>query len=1000
MLSGMFACIDDVTADNRGQVVLHSTKALQGSTVTTDSVQVFTAGADLLLGTADDVLVDREVVYDDAEQTITVTGDVTLGARYRVVLDSSMILDVDGFMLDGEFNGIGTPSGDGNEGGDFQIFTKTSLTEIVQLAIRAGETILGYLQVQLFRDAAPVTVQNFLNYANRGDWDLTLFHRLVTNFVIQGGGFSNSDAFTPITATPAIVNEPGISNTRGTIAMAKQAGNPNSATNQWFFNISDNGGVPPDGLDFQNGGFTVFGEIVDLAGAGGALLDTLAAFMTVNAAGVNGAFNQIPVVDPSMLEVDPANPQRRLVTPEDTINISRIALLMAVEGTPPPQLDTTNSLFFMSSDGTIGVRIFDLDQTGMLGSGAFVKVQFKGRNVNLIEFKDPMPDVRIGIQITGADAVNKIVDKRKALAGEITFIISNSRINSVDMKESLAGFDLTGMFLPELQFDDDIDGDGQSGDPLALYVGAGALKALTLRDGVTGDMVLKGGLFSAKVDGIAQNADLVAGLADSFQQQVKLQFGRVIDSNIILMNPVSRLQLTELINTDTRLERVEALSMGALDVRGDKKAGIAGDFVADLNLTAPLGPVKALGSAKIAGSIFDSEWSINGDAGNFVIKGDAFNWSLDVNGRGQEFHVRRLLSADIDFEGQLPVLNAVEWQSGSLRAHSMRNLHIKGDKNAGITGDFAADLTLTGTGVALGQATLHSGKVAGFWTVSTAMITGRVSEFIVTGDVSNVTFAMPTGLMLNMKLGAVSDSSINIAQLTRTLSVVSWTGGAVQGGLYELIETRGAQGVDGDFMASLSPIQINRLRIGARGDMVSSVSVRQIGEWSVEGDLRDSTVTLTQSAFLNIPSLTKMVIGGAMDTTELRSQAGIGQIFLGGMLDSEIYVGIPSTVNGFPNVTTGINTNSRLEEFDVRIPGSLTEMSMFNSFVVAGAIGRVKVIQPETENLVRPFGIAASTIDFLLARIGDQKVELTAPDRSLPAAGDFEVRIGFMPPPV
>ena len=61
----------------------------------------------------------------------------------------------------------------------------------------------------------------------------------------------------PITTKPAVINEPVYSNVKGTIAMAKQGGNENSATSQWFFNMSDNS----QNLDLQNGGFTVFGQI-------------------------------------------------------------------------------------------------------------------------------------------------------------------------------------------------------------------------------------------------------------------------------------------------------------------------------------------------------------------------------------------------------------------------------------------------------------------------------------------------------------------------------------------------------------------------------------------------------------------------------------------------------------------------------------------------------------------------------------------------------------------
>jgi uncharacterized protein (TIGR03437 family) len=120
------------------------------------------------------------------------------------------------------------------------------------------KTNIGDIDVTLFPDSAPLTVANFLNYVNKGAYTSSIIHRSVPGFIIQGGGFQlvgGSPA--PIASDAAVTNEYKISNTRGTIAMAKLDGNPNSATNQWFFNLVDNA----SNLDNANGGFTVFGKI-------------------------------------------------------------------------------------------------------------------------------------------------------------------------------------------------------------------------------------------------------------------------------------------------------------------------------------------------------------------------------------------------------------------------------------------------------------------------------------------------------------------------------------------------------------------------------------------------------------------------------------------------------------------------------------------------------------------------------------------------------------------
>jgi cyclophilin family peptidyl-prolyl cis-trans isomerase len=153
-------------------------------------------------------------------------------------------------------------------------------------------TDLGDIDVILLQDVAPKNVANFLNYVNRGAYDNSFIHRSPPMFVIQGGGFKYvNGSVMSIPQDPAVVNEFRVSNTRGTLAMAKLAGNPNSATNQWFFNESDGNAGPPANLDTQNGGFTVFGRIIN--GSGLTTVDTIAAVPIYNAGGP--PFDELPL---------------------------------------------------------------------------------------------------------------------------------------------------------------------------------------------------------------------------------------------------------------------------------------------------------------------------------------------------------------------------------------------------------------------------------------------------------------------------------------------------------------------------------------------------------------------------------------------------------------------------------------------------------------------------------------------------------------------------------
>ncbi len=149
------------------------------------------------------------------------------------------------------------------------------------------QTALGKFDVNLYDRRTPATVANFLAYVNNGAYSNVVMHRSVGGFVVQGGGYTFTGALplATISERPSVINEPVFSNLRGTIAMAKVAGNPNSATSQWFINMGNNS----TNLDVQNGGFTVFGEIVsgDMT-----VLDTINALQTF---AVSASLDSLPL---------------------------------------------------------------------------------------------------------------------------------------------------------------------------------------------------------------------------------------------------------------------------------------------------------------------------------------------------------------------------------------------------------------------------------------------------------------------------------------------------------------------------------------------------------------------------------------------------------------------------------------------------------------------------------------------------------------------------------
>lgn len=117
------------------------------------------------------------------------------------------------------------------------------------------DSSLGAITVELDAEKAPVTVENFLKYVDAGFYNGTVFHRVIPGFMIQGGGMTADMQEKP--TNPPIKNESGngLSNARGTIAMAR-TNNPNSATSQFFINVADN-----KQLDSYGGGYAVFGKV-------------------------------------------------------------------------------------------------------------------------------------------------------------------------------------------------------------------------------------------------------------------------------------------------------------------------------------------------------------------------------------------------------------------------------------------------------------------------------------------------------------------------------------------------------------------------------------------------------------------------------------------------------------------------------------------------------------------------------------------------------------------
>jgi peptidyl-prolyl cis-trans isomerase B (cyclophilin B) len=128
------------------------------------------------------------------------------------------------------------------------------------------DTTQGKIRIELYPDAAPKTVANFLQYVKDGYYNGTQFHRVIPGFMVQGGGYGADYKAKPTRAPVPIESElsvkAGLSNAPGTVAMAR-TGDPNSATAQFFINVGNNKRLDFTSADARGYGYTVFGKVVD-----------------------------------------------------------------------------------------------------------------------------------------------------------------------------------------------------------------------------------------------------------------------------------------------------------------------------------------------------------------------------------------------------------------------------------------------------------------------------------------------------------------------------------------------------------------------------------------------------------------------------------------------------------------------------------------------------------------------------------------------------------------
>jgi hypothetical protein len=591
--------------------------------------------------------------------------------------------------------------------------------------------------------------------------------------------------------------------------------------------------------------------------------------------------------------------------------------------------------------------------------------------------------------------VGAITDARRTPDGDIAFIASTAPVQSIRIHSHLSGLNLNEFVLPGLIFDSDIDGDGDFNDRTAVFVPSGLVQSLTLPAGVSGDVFLPGGLGSAVIGGVASGMDFTIGNPGT-GRPVSFVFDRLIDVEIRSQSAISSIRAAQWLDTGGRAERISAPSLASLAILGDRRAGVSGDFEAGLNLTVNQPRQRTLGVANIAGSIFGSDWTVEGAIGPVIVRGDATNWTITRATELASLTAGRVNNSTLNILGPVNAVTVTEWQGGTLAAATMRVLNVRGDARAGVAGDFFGNFSLNEGGpIPVIRSMTVAGRLMG-----QANIVGPVTSMVIRGGVQDGLIRVSGGTARTIDLGPVVNSTINVIISSISLSATRFENAVIQGGNYDAIIARGdpRAGVAGDFIADARPNTIGNLRV--QGDFRGVLNARDIRSLTVGGSVTDSVFNFSLAPNPSLRTVDSFTVAGMITNTEIRALGRIGVFTAGGMTGSGLYVGAPAGLFGLPASGAGFRAGAIVEQLNIRgLPGG--GPSFFNSFIVSTEIRFAGIAGAAQDNLGRVHGVAVGTLSGgLESRLLNGTVQRLTPSSSTPSpVGDYQVWIGFMPPP-
>ena len=454
---------------------------------------------------------------------------------------------------------------------------------------------MGTFLAEMFEDDAPIAVNNFLRYITNGRYVDTFIHRSADlangdDFVIQGGGFIETTpppfAITQVQTFPAIQNQFKNSNLRGTLAMARLGGQPNSATSQWFVNVSDNTFL--DTAD--NNGFTVFGRVL---GDGMDIVDAIAALPTfdMRTALANTALGELPLVD---FQAGDTLAHENLISFSSIV--ARGQLTFDVSFTTDFEMfnlaDTNNDgeqdgvtidaqgrlqLRFSGLPGIADITVTATDHLGNEVQDTFtIRVSPASGQMGVIDENNRVVRIRLagagGLVVAQEDRAGSLI---KTIAAQGTTATSVLAIAPVARRGSANVGDII------------VTGSG--------IVGGSLFEVFAHRVNLTGDLFIGGVVRHLFLRDVGEGSQItIQGSSRTLDDSVGIRARDVTDSSLTSQIPIRLLRVSRWMDHDSTADNVTAPSIDKLIAKGRKRQGVNGDFEAGLTLNGNARAITAI----------------------------------------------------------------------------------------------------------------------------------------------------------------------------------------------------------------------------------------------------------------------------------------------------------------------------------------------------------------------------------------------------------------------